>query len=115
MTIGFHIKAVGDVNWKTAQSTGALSYMSYEQAEEFSDIYSTQSELNNAQLQAARDAIISLAPFATANDNDPDPTAAEAADIKQKVQVLYGQLSLVDSLMASLQRQYQEFLSAHPA
>jgi hypothetical protein len=115
MSIGFHIKTVGDVNWKTAQSTGALSYMSYAQAQEYSDIYDTQAELNAAQLQAARDAIISMAPFASASDNAPDPTPAEAADIKQKVEVLYGQLFLVDNLMASLQRQYQRFLSAHPA
>jgi hypothetical protein len=114
LAIGFHIKTVGDVNWKTAQSTGALSYMSYAQAEDFSNIYSTQAELNSAQIQAARDAIISLSPFVTAYDNDPDPTPAEAADIKQKVQVLYGQLMLVDNLMGSLQHQYQQYLSGNP-
>lgn len=113
LNIGFHIKTVEDVNWKTAQSTGALSYMPYMQAQEYSEIYNTQAELNAAELQAARDAIISLAPFVTTNDNDPDPSPAEAADIKQKIQVLYGQLMLVDNLMESLQRQYQKFLAAH--
>jgi hypothetical protein len=114
MTIGFGIRNF-DVSWETAQSTTALSYMPHAQAEEYSDIYSTQNELNDAERQAARDAIISLAPFMNSADKDPDPTEGQANDIKQKIEVLQGQLSLVDSLMNSLDRAYKKFLTAIPA
>jgi hypothetical protein len=115
MTISFGIRTFDDVSWKTAQSTTALSYMPYAQAEEYSDIYSTQNELNSAERQAARDAIISLAPFINTAENDPDPTEGQANEIKQKIEVLQGQLTLVDSLMNSLDRDYKKFLTAHPS
>ncbi|MBB5344949.1 hypothetical protein [Tunturibacter empetritectus] len=114
MEIAFGIRAFDDVSWKTAQSTTALSYMPYSQAEEYSDIYNTQNELNDAERQAARDAIISLAPFMNTAASDPDPTEGQANDIKQKIEVLQGQLTLVESFMKSLDQSYKKFLAAHP-
>jgi hypothetical protein len=115
MEITFHIRSFDDVSWKTAQSTTALSYMPYARAQEYSDIYNTQAELLAAEQQAARDAILSLAPFMndTAKD-EPDPTPEQGDAIKQKIEVLQGQLLLVDSLMNSLDRSYKKFLAAHP-
>jgi hypothetical protein len=115
MTLGLGIRTFDDVSWKTAQSTTALAYMPYAQAEEYSNIYSTQSELNDAERQAARDAIISLAPFMNVNKEDPDPTEGQANDIKQKIETLQGQLTLVEGLMNSLDRDYKKFLTAHPS
>jgi hypothetical protein len=83
--------------------------------EEYSDIYITQNQLNNAERQAARDAIIRLAPFMNIADDDPDPTAAMGNDMKQKIEVLQGQLTLVDNFMNSLDRDYKKFLTAHPS
>jgi hypothetical protein len=114
MSISFGIHTFDDVSWKTAQSTTALSYMPYARAQEYSDIYSTQDELNQAEHQGARDAIISLAPFINTSDSDPDPTEGQASDIKQKIEILQGQLALIDSLMNSLDREYKKFLTAHP-
>lgn len=114
MTLGLGIRTFDDVSWKTAQSTTALAYMPYAQVEEYSDIYSTQSELNDAEHQAARDAIISLAPFMNIDKEDPDPTEGQANEIKQKIETLQGQLTLVDALMNHLDRDYKKFLAAHP-
>ena len=63
LTINFRIRTFGDVSWKTAQSTGALSYMPYERAQEYSNIYSAQNELGMAEEQAVRDTVLSVAPF----------------------------------------------------
>jgi len=115
MSIAFHIKGFDDVSWKTAQSTGALSYMSYAQAQDYSDIYDTQDALYKSEQQAARDAIISLAPFMDSTDATPDPTPEDAKDMRQKIQVLQGQLLLVDSLMTGLDKSYKKYLSAHPS
>jgi hypothetical protein len=115
MEITFHIRTFDSVSWKTVQSTGALSYMPYARAEEYSDIYTTQDELAVAEQQAARDAIVSLAPFMNPADDDPDPTEGQADAVKQKIEVLQGQLTLVNNLFESLDRGYKKFLAAHPS
>ncbi len=114
MEIAFHISGFESVSWKTAQATGALAYMPYDTAKEYSDIYGTQDAVYVAEEQAARDAILSLAPFINTSDSDKDPDAVEATSIKQKIEILQGQLVLVESLMTSLGKQYQKFLEAHP-
>ena len=115
MEIAFHISSFDDVSWKTAQSTTALSYMPYARAQEYADIYGNQAELFTAEQQAARDAIISLAPFMNDKAKDePDPTPEKADAMKQKIEILQGQLLLVDSLMNSVDQQYKKFLAAHP-
>lgn len=115
MEIGFNITSFDDVSWKTAQATTALSYMPYKQAQEYADIYITQSELFVSEQQAARDAIVSLGPFLNTAEGDPDPTAEQAEAMKEKIETLQGQLLLVDSLMKSLDGEYKKFLTAHPA
>jgi hypothetical protein len=100
MEITFHIRTFDSVSWKTAQSTGALSYMPY--------------ELAAAEQQGARDAIVSLASFMNLSNDDPDPTEGQAEAIKQKIEVLQGQLILVNNLFESLDRHYKSFLGAHP-
>lgn len=115
MSIGSGIQSFDDVSWKTAQSTTALSYMPYARAEEYADIYTTQAELYGAEQQAARDAIISLAPFMNMTDKDSHLAEAQANDIKQKIEVLQGQLTLVENFMSSLDRSYKKFLAAHPS
>jgi hypothetical protein len=114
MTIAFHITSFDDVSWKTAQATGALSYMSYAEAQEYADIYVTQDELFTTERQAARDAIISLGPVVNEANGDPDLTPEQADAMKQKIEVLQGQLLLVDALMTSLDEDYKKFLAAHP-
>jgi hypothetical protein len=113
MSIGAGIQTFDDVSWRTAQSTTALSYMPYARAEEYADIYTTQTQLYDAEKQAARDAIISLAPFMNVGEKDDLPDDL-ARDIKQKVEILQGQLTLVESFMNSLDHSYKKFLAAHP-
>lgn len=114
MEISFHISGFDDVSWKTAQSTGALSYMPYPVAQEFADIYNTQNELAIAQHQAARDAILSIAPFVNTSGKDSPPAPQQAAAIIDRIGVLQGQLLLLDSLVTSLDGEYKKFLAAHP-
>jgi len=88
--------------------------MPYAIAQEYANIYNTQNLLDAAQQQGARDAIVSLGPFADLDDKAPDPTGGQAGPIREKIDVLQGQLLLVDSLLGSLDGQYKKFLAAHP-
>jgi hypothetical protein len=114
MTINFHIRSFDDVSWKTAQSTGALSYMPYERAQEYSDIYSTQNEIYAAEHQAVRDTVLSVAPFVNSKEGDPNPTGEEAVKIKDRLEVLHSQLGFLENLILGLDGEYKKFLAAHP-
>ena len=61
--MNFRIRTFEDVSWKTAQSTGALGYMPYEQAHEYADLYSQQNEIYGGEQQAARDTVVSVDRF----------------------------------------------------
>lgn len=113
MEIAFHVIGLDEVAWKTAQTTTALSYMPYSEAQEYANLYSLQDKFSAAELQAVRDATNSLGPFAFSKKGDPDPTSGEAAAIKEKLGTLAGQLLYVDSLMQALQVEYKKFLSTH--
>ena len=112
--VTFRIHGFEDVGWKTAQSTGALSYMPYDRAEEYSDIYAEQDALKASEQQAARDTIMALGPFLNMAESDPESTPAQIEVIQGKIEVLQGQLLLVDSFMGNLDREYKKFLAAHP-
>lgn len=111
--INFHIRGFDNVSWKTAQSTGALSYMSYASTKEYTEIYDTQDAIDVVQRQAARDAIFSLAPFMNVSEKDGGPNAEEAVYIKQHIEILQGQLLLLNALVTSLDGGYKKFLTAH--
>jgi hypothetical protein len=114
MTINFRIRTFDDVSWKTAQSTGALSYMPYSRAQEYSDIYNAQNEITTAEHQAVRDTVLSVAPFLNSKAGDPNPSGEEAVKIKDRIEVLQGQLIFLESLIKGLDSEYKKFLAAHP-
>src|SRR3984885_10969611 len=93
MTINFRIRTFKSVSWRTAQSTGALSYMPYERAQEYSDIYTAQAELDAAEHQAVRDTVISIGPFLGSKKDDPNPRGEEALKIKDRLEILGSQLT----------------------
>jgi hypothetical protein len=73
MEINFRVHGLTDVAWKTAQSTAAVSYMPYATVQEYADIYSTQDKFNAAEIQAVRDASVSLGPFLSGKKGRPRP------------------------------------------
>ena len=114
MSIEFHLTGFDDVSWKTAQQTGALAYMKYSAAQEYSSIYSTQDEVSAAAHVAVRDAILSLAPFMDPKQDKGAPNAATAAVVHDHIDVLQGQLLLLQSFVQGLDGEYKNFLKAHP-
>ncbi len=114
INVTFGIRGFEDVGWKTAQSTGALAYMSYDRAQEYSDLYESQASLKESEQQAARDAIVALAPFFGGGKDGPDFSKENVKGMEEKIEVLQGQLLLVDTFMKGLDEGYKKFLGAHP-
>ena len=114
MRVDFRIRTFADVSWKTAESTGALSYMPYERAQEYAHIYSAQNEIREAEHQAVRDTVLSIAPFLNSKKGDPNPGGEEAVKIVDRLQVLQGQLIFLENLIRRLDGEYKKFLGRHP-
>ena len=112
-SISARIVSFDSVAWRTAQSTGALAYMPYAAAQQYSDIYYEQEQLDVAEQQAARDAVLSLGPLADADDNNPDPFAGRAAVIKDRVETLQAQLFFVEEMFKGLDGHYKKFLATY--
>ena len=113
MQINFHLKTLDNLSWKTAQSTDALSLMPYARTKQYAEIYNMQEAFDSAEKQAARDAILSLAPFMNL-DKDATITPAEADAIKRQIEILQAQLLLLDSTISALDQEYKKFLAAEP-
>jgi hypothetical protein len=112
--IKFNLPSFDEVSWETAKSTGALSYMPYEQAHEYSELYNQQNDVDAAEQQATRDVVLSVAPFLNLEQVAPKLTAEDAPLVKQRIEVLQAQLYVVESLTLDLDKKYKKFLAAHP-
>jgi hypothetical protein len=55
LSVNYSSIGLSDTAWKTAQSTGALAYMPYEEAEQYSNIYQAQAALLGYQDKPAED------------------------------------------------------------
>ena len=112
--INFRLPTFDGVSWQTAKSTGALSYMPYERVHEYSDIYEQQDDVYQAELQAARDAMLSYAPFVNMDHIPSRITADDAVLAKERIETFQAQLIMVKSMIENLDGKYKKFLAAHP-
>ncbi len=109
----YEIRTFADVSWRTAQSTTALTYLTYDEALEYSDIYDQQNDIDAAEHDAIRDAVVAVGPLQNLKAGDVNPTGEEAARIKRNLEILQAQLGHVQSLIEELDREYKTFLAAH--
>jgi len=88
--------------------------MPYERAEQYARIYSVQNEIAEAEHQAVRDTVLSVAPFLNSKKGDVNPGGEEAVRIVDRLEVLQGQLIFLENLIKRLDGEYKKFLAAHP-
>ena len=112
--INFRLPTFDRVSWETVKSTGALSYMPYASAHVYADIYDQQDDVYQAELQAARDAILSYAPFVNMEHEPSRITADDAVLVKKRMETFQAQLIMVKSMIVELDSKYQKFLRARP-
>jgi hypothetical protein len=91
LTVNFRIN---DVSWRTAQSTGAFSYLPYGGAQEYSDIYDQQNDIDVAEHQAVRDTVIAVAPFLNLKAGEPNPSVAEGSQDQEQLRGSSGSVEL---------------------
>ena len=110
----YKMRWFNDVRWRTAQTTTALSYIPYDEALEFSNIYDEQDEIDTQERQAIRDAVVAVGPLENLKPGDVNPGGEQADRIKEHFEILQGQLKHIQSLIKELDGEYKTFLAAHP-
>jgi len=74
----FHQSPMQDSAWRTAASTGALSYMDYAEVERFSDAYKEQDQLDAMEKQTLDDYLM-LIPILSQHGEDMNPERCKEA------------------------------------
>jgi len=74
----FHQSPMQDAAWRTAASTGVLSYMDYGKVERFSEAYKEQDQLETMEKQTLDDYLM-LIPILSHHVKDMDPERAKQA------------------------------------
>jgi hypothetical protein len=90
-----------DTAWKTAQTTGALSFMPYAEAQRYSDVYGSQKDFLDQQDKILEDEAQFLGVIAKTNFGHKDITAEQASLALERFGIWQAHLGYVD-LMAKV-------------
>jgi hypothetical protein len=104
--LGFTIAELSAASWETAERTGALAHMNYEQARAYSRVYEVQ-----ALFAAHQDRTMAKLEAAAASLAIGDPRGALPGDIelfRQHVLALMGELAIEQELARMLVQSYRE-------
>jgi hypothetical protein len=108
LSFSFTLQGFNDVAWKTAQSTGAMSYMPYPSARTYSEIYDTQNAVFAAEQQVVDD-VLRAASFPSTQRKDWRPTPQQIDELTDRIGQLRMRLMLLSSLVNSLDKTYRNF------
>lgn len=109
LQLGFNLATLNSSGWQTAERTGALAHMDYDEVQEYSELYAMQRLFD----EQARKAIDLVASSTSLMASGLDPTTANADDLKvfrQHVRLLQSNLMVTQQLGDQLMKGYQEFL-----
>lgn len=79
LALDFHSIDLRDTAWQTAQATGALAYMPYDEAQRYAEIYKDQSQLLADQQQPEQDVAVMLGMIARFGWSDTTRITREQA------------------------------------
>jgi hypothetical protein len=113
MAISFSAVTLSDTAWRTAQSTGALAYMPYEEAERYTEIYKAQDALiamedKPAENVAAINGLIAKYNFHSSRSSRI--TREQASAVAEKLGAMQMHLSLGKGVLEEDIEQSQAFL-----
>ncbi|HEY6413929.1 MAG TPA: hypothetical protein VIX42_09585 [Edaphobacter sp.] len=89
----FSTVGLRDTAWKTAQTTGALAFMPYAEAQRYADVYDTQQEFLNQQNKILEDEAQFLGVMAETDFGHGDITKQQASEALERFGVWRGHLA----------------------
>jgi hypothetical protein len=112
LSFGFQMSSFDDVAWRTAQTTGAFTYMPYDDANTYSNIYDIQSHVFDAEQQVVED-VMRAASFPSTQSANWQPTSAQIDELTDRIGMIRMRLLLLKSFVDSLDKTYQKYESMH--
>lgn len=101
INVDFSVVGLRDTAWKTAQTTGALSFMPYAESQRYSDVYGSQQEFLDQQSKILEDEAQFLGVVARTNFGHKDVTPEQASLALERFGVWRAHLAYLD-LMAKV-------------
>jgi hypothetical protein len=97
----YNMTSLRDTAWKTAQTTGALAFMPYQEAQRYADVYATQQDFLDQQNKILEDEAQFLGVMAKTNFGHGDVTKEQASAALERFGIWRGHLSYL-TLMAKV-------------
>ena len=101
ISVDFSIVGLRDTAWKTAQTTGALSFMPYAESQRYSDVYGSQQDFLDQQNKILEDEAQFFGLIAKTNFGHQDITSEQASLALERFGVWRAHLAYLD-LMAKV-------------
>ena len=109
VNLGFNLPSLTSPSWQTAQQTGALAHMEYDEAQKYSGLYYRQAMFDVQQTKAID--LVASASMLVARSFDP--TTADPQDVRrfrEQLMLLQANLFVTQQLGEQLMKAYREFL-----
>lgn len=97
LTANFSFTRLDDTAWKTAQATGALAFMPYEEANKYSNIYNAQHQFEASQEKIAED-VAQFFGIIQKENFDKEITPEGASAVLERLGIMQGHLLMVEAL-----------------
>ena len=110
--IGFHGSSLSDAGWRTAERTGALTYMEYSDVQDYARLYGIQDMYVSQQRRIMDRAVSALSQVAGGSD----PHKAPPGDLERfrlELMALRGEMLADKQLGEALLNAYDEALALH--
>ena len=116
LSVNFHAIDLRDTAWRTAQTTGALAYMPYEEAQRYSEIYQSQEQFLATQERPREDTAYAIGLIARFNWNDKKKiTADQAGQMAERVGQMKLHIVTGDLMLKKSIEKADAFLQGRPS
>jgi hypothetical protein len=112
VNVGFDLATVNESSWRSAERTGALAHMRYEEVKEYSELYAVQELFSTQQRQA-----VQLVADAIGIAVGEDPTKASKEELlrfRDRLRALKANLFVINQMGSQLVESYRKFLQSKP-
>ncbi len=106
--LGFDLPSLSDASWQSADRTGALGLMDYDEVRKYSELYTLQ-ELFGTQQRKAVDLVATGSALIAPSFDPTTANKQDVAKLREQLLLLQANLVVTEQLGAQLLEAYQKF------
>lgn len=106
--VGFTLATLRDASWQTASATGALTYIPYDEAQRFAEVYQLQKQFDALQSGALQPGIALQGTISTGDPNNLSSEDAKAAAVQ--VHTVMASIEAIREVGVGLDKSYDDAL-----